>query len=108
MRSLLVAMDRWLSDGETPPISRYPKLDENQLVTLAALRFPRALDARPPKLLPRAYRMDYGPRFASERIIERAPPVLGAAYPMLVPQVDDDGNEITGLRSPELARQNTK
>ena len=31
------------------------------------------------------------------------PPKVGAAFPVLLPQVDADGNEIAGLRSPELA-----
>ena len=31
------------------------------------------------------------------------PPNVGQPYPVLLPQVDADGNELAGLRSPELA-----
>ena len=31
------------------------------------------------------------------------PPKVGQPFPMLLPQVDADGNELAGLRSPELA-----
>ena len=51
----------------------------------------------------RAYRVDYGPRFATEGVITVEPPKMGKAFPMLVPQVDADGNGIAGIRMPELA-----
>ena len=47
--------------------------------------------------------MDYGPRFATEGIVTLEPPTVGNAFPMLVPQVDADGNGIAGIRMPELA-----
>ena len=31
------------------------------------------------------------------------PPKIGSTLPMLVPQVDADGNDIAGIRMPELA-----
>jgi hypothetical protein len=51
----------------------------------------------------RAYRVDYGPRFASEGVITEEPPKVGKAFPMLVPQVDADGNGVAGIRMPELS-----
>jgi hypothetical protein len=51
----------------------------------------------------RAYRVDYGPRFATEGVVTLEPPKIGTAFPMLVPQVDADGNGIAGIRMPELA-----
>ena len=47
--------------------------------------------------------LDFGPELASKGVITREPPDLGPAYPFLVPQVDDSGNEIGGLRSPDIA-----
>ena len=49
-----------------------------------------------------AYRVDYGPGFESAGIISKEPPLVGPAFPILVPQVDTDGNETGGLRMPEL------
>jgi len=36
-------------------------------------------------------------------IADIAPPKRGAAYPVLLPQVDADGNEVAGIRLPVLA-----
>jgi hypothetical protein len=47
--------------------------------------------------------MDYGPDFATKGIISQEPPVLGAPYTILVPQVDTNGNEIAGIRLPHVA-----
>ena len=44
--------------------------------------------------------MDYGPDFASKGIISIDPPKLGAAYPILVPQVNRDGIDVGGILSP--------
>ena len=103
MRSLLLAMDRWITDGTLPPPSRYPKTEDGTLVQLERLRFPEIPDVRFPATAHRAYRLDYGPHFASEGIITKEPPDVHSAFPFLVPQVDESGNEISSLRSPELA-----
>ena len=47
--------------------------------------------------------MDYGPRFRSEGIVSYQPPRVGAPFPILVPKVDADGNELAGIRLPEVA-----
>ena len=46
--------------------------------------------------------LDFGPELASRGVITQEPPELGPAYPFLVPQVDESGNEIGGLRSPGI------
>ena len=51
----------------------------------------------------KAYRADYGPDFISKGIVSQEPPTIGSAFPILVPQVDADGNELAGIRVPELA-----
>ena len=50
----------------------------------------------------KAYRADYGPQWKSG-IVTLEPPKIGKAFPMLVAQVDADGNETAGLKMPELA-----
>ena len=44
-------------------------------------------------------RYDFGPR---QGIIENLPPVYGAPYPALVSAVDSDGNEVAGIRLPDV------
>ena len=47
--------------------------------------------------------MDYGEGYATTRVITNEPPVLGKPYTVLVPQVDADGNDLGGIRLPEVA-----
>ena len=51
----------------------------------------------------RAYRADYGPTFVTDGIVTVEPPRIGAAFPILVPQVDADGNGVAGVKMPDLA-----
>jgi hypothetical protein len=46
--------------------------------------------------------VDYGPDFLTKGIITVDPPKVGKPFPTLVPQVDLDGNETTGIRMPEI------
>lgn len=103
MRALLVALNRWITEGTEPPPSRYPRLADDTLVEPAAVRFPKIPGVRFPERLHRAWRVDYGPEFVTKGIVAFEPPKLGKPFPALVPQVDADGNEIAGVRMPELA-----
>jgi hypothetical protein len=47
-------------------------------------------------------RLDFGPSFAADGVATIEPPAVGEPFPVLLPQVDADGNELAGLRSPEL------
>ncbi len=92
MRALLVAMQSWLKDGKEPPASEYPKIGKDQLVAASALAFPKIAGVQLPKIKREAYRLDFS--------VE--PPKIGAAYPTLVPQVDMDGNDTSGIKMPEI------
>lgn len=102
MRSLLLAMNRWITDGTRPPLSRYPRIDDRTLVEPAKVNFPDLPGVDFPSWPHKAYRVDYGPEFASLGIISKQPPEVGPAFPILVPQVNADGNETGGLRMPEI------
>jgi len=83
-RAMLVALNKWITDGTAPPSSQIPRIDKDQLVTAPALRFPRIPSVNVVKEAYAPTRPDSG------------------AYPALVPQVDTDGNETSGIRLPEL------
>jgi hypothetical protein len=100
MRALLVAFNEWLTTGREPPASSYP--GDDQLVRPGDLKFPAIPAIRAPARAHTAYRVDYGPEFASAGVITREPPQVGKAFEALVPAVDDDGNETSGVRMPEL------
>jgi len=102
-RALLAAMQAWLKDGTEPPPSRYPRLSENQLTALDGLKFPRLEDVAVPRHPRLARRLDFGPQFAAAGVIMREPPEVRGAFPLLVPQVDEDGIDLGGIRLPEVA-----
>ena len=101
MRALLVRMQEWIVDGTPAPPSRYPLIADGTLVAVDRVNFPD-LAINFPRKTHKAYRVDYGPRFASDGIISKEPPEVGPAFTMLVPQVDADGNELGGLKTPGL------
>jgi hypothetical protein len=47
--------------------------------------------------------LDFGPRWYSDGIAEVVPPKVGPPYRTLVPAVDADGNELAGIRLPDVA-----
>jgi hypothetical protein len=68
-----------------------------------ALAFPKVPGVHVPKEPYSAYRLDFGPEFRTKGIVAFEPPKVGKPFPILVPQVDADGNEVSGIRVPELA-----
>jgi hypothetical protein len=103
MRALLLAMNRWVREGGAPPPSRYPRIEDNTLVAIDSLKFPSLSSVGKPTEAHKAYRVFYGLDFASKGIISVDPPEVNSAYPILVPQVDADGNELAGIKMPEVA-----
>jgi hypothetical protein len=88
MRALMRGLHAWASEGIPPPESRYPKLADGTLTPAVSVKFPPI------------------PGVADPRII--APPGQvrnGKAemLPHLVPQVDADGNDIAGIRVPDIS-----
>ncbi len=102
LRALLAAMDAWQRDGTPPPPSRVPRLDDGSLVAYDDLGFPSLDGFRIPPEVIGTYRFDDGGRF-DQGIVDRVPPLRGEPYPVWVPQVDADGNEIAGIRLPVVA-----
>ncbi len=70
-------------------------------VPLAKYAFPKIPGVNTPHEITIAYRLDLGPDWPVAISVQ--PPIAGNAFPVLVPLVDEDGNERDGVRSPELA-----
>ncbi|HET7827185.1 MAG TPA: alpha/beta hydrolase domain-containing protein [Anaeromyxobacter sp.] len=100
-RAVLVALDGWVKDGTAPPPSAFPRIADGTLVATAALRFPAIPGAQPPAAYD-PFVLDFGPRFARSGVVERQPPVVKGTWRVLVPQVDEAGNDLGGVRPPEL------
>ena len=105
MRSLLLRLDAWVARNARPPESVYPTLADGTLVERSALRFP-AIPGVDVPVAPRGpMRLDFGPGLTRDGngVATIEPPNVGQPFSVLLPQVDADGNELAGLRSPELA-----
>ena len=102
MRALLTRMNAWVNDDKTPPSSRIPRVDKGELVPPSNVHFPAIPGVSLPKMPHQAWRVDYGPEFKTKGIVTIDPPKTGKPFATLVPQVDRDGNEFSGLRMPDV------
>ena len=106
LRALLVAMDQWVSAGKEPPASRVPRVADGTLVPplpQAGQGFPNIPGVKYNGRMHTGDLFNYGPKF-DEGILTMLPPQLvGTPYPALVPKTDEDGNDIAGVRLPEVA-----
>ena len=93
MRALLVALDAWVSEGVPPPASRVPTLVSKTLVEAAKTGFPA---------LPDTAVAQFGNEIAlfGDWIY---PKEIPSPYRPLVSTVDTDGNEVAGIRLPDIA-----
>jgi hypothetical protein len=104
LRAALVNLDRWVSDGVEPPPSAFPRLADSTAVPAEATAsvFRSIPGARFADRITRPTRLDFGPEFHGRGVVEALPPKAGAPYPSSVSAVDADGNEVAGIRPPEL------
>jgi hypothetical protein len=88
LRALLRAWHEWASADVPPPPSQYPRLSDGTLVAIEQIKFPSLTGVPDPR-----------------RIVGPARVMSGKLVPLphLVPQVDRDGNDIAGIRDPEVA-----
>jgi len=101
-RAMIANMNAWLSSETAPPPSAYPTLASHTLVPIPNVAFPKIPGVTLPTDANTAYRIDFGPDW-QKGIISKQPPLVGKPYPVLVPQVDADGNELAGIHLPEIS-----
>ena len=100
LRALYTALDQWVRSGQTPPPSRFPLVAERGLVAREELNETGLQSINVPQAAQPVFRLDNGE--ATPGIPTVVPPKLGKPYLMLVPQLDNDGNELPGIRMPAL------
>ena len=104
LRAALFNLDRWVSDGVEPPASQHPRLDDGTAVSQSVyLDTAPAIPARSRPDRERLWRVreiDVGQD--SNRGIAAYPVVEGREYPHLAPAADADGNDLAGIRLPDL------
>jgi hypothetical protein len=105
MRALSVALVDWVVKGTEPPTSSYPNLSEGELAanTAEAMGYPKI----PGSLMPDGLAVglmdyDFGPQLNYNDfsgVLTNQPPAIRQTIPPMMPKVDRDGNEISGLPS---------
>src|SRR5712664_227929 len=113
-RALFTAMDRWVTAGTPPPPSQVPRLSDGTLVgpDQTSTGFPHIPGVSYTGFKTTRYLLNYGPKFYITGIPANNPPVLtppyqdnpanGPIYPSFVPRTDADGNDVSGIRLPEV------
>ncbi len=91
LRALLVGLDRWVRGGVEPPGSAYPRIADHTLVPEPNIKFPAIPGVHSPLTIHTGYRAD----------LDGSP--SAHPLPLLVTQVDDDGNELSGIRLPNIS-----
>jgi hypothetical protein len=102
-RKLIASLNQWITDGTEPPASVYPRIENSTLIAPDKLQIPKMPNVGTAGMPHKAYRADYGLEFLTKGIVSIEPPKIGPAYPIFVPQVDPEGNDIPGIRLPEIA-----
>lgn len=106
LRALQDTLDQWATHGTQPPESRVPRIEEGTgvLAPEVGRSFPALPGVHPPDSPNRLFVQDFGPRF-HQGLIDIEPPREDRQreYRVLVPSVDADGNEVAGIRGPDLA-----
>ena len=88
MRALMRGLHAWTSQGVAPPESRYPTLADGTLTPAASVKFQAIPDVASPRRIA-------GPGQVRNGRVEM--------LPHLVPQVDADGNDLAGIRVPDVS-----
>ncbi|MGI9476783.1 MAG: alpha/beta hydrolase domain-containing protein [Hyphomicrobiaceae bacterium] len=104
-RAALCNLLDWIRSQSEPPASVYPKAGDGTAEPREEIMPKLAgipnLVCPPPDALPRLFPLDLGPR--AEAGIGTFPAIPTAqAYPCMVSAVDADGNEIGGIRMPDV------
>jgi len=100
-RAMISNVDAWVRSSTPPPESSYPKIADGTLVPLRDYAFPSIPDVNKPREANEAWHLDFGANWR-DGILTLQPPKVGQVFPVLVPQVDADGNERDGVRLPEI------
>jgi hypothetical protein len=88
VRAMLLAMAEWTTKGTRPPASRWPSLTRGELKPIEALRGPQVPAAG----------------LVWPKVVNRPiPPAGKPAWPIYAPVIDADGNDLPGIRLPQIA-----
>jgi hypothetical protein len=104
-RALVFALDEWVRTGRAPPASRVPRLADGTLVApdQASTGFPSIPGVAYTGRYNASGDRDFGPRVeGNSGVIDYLIPTVLSRHRVLVPRVDKVGNDLGGIRQPEV------
>ena len=105
LRAMIDNLDDWATAGTPPPHSRVPTREAETCVPAESVNavFSAIPNVQSPSSPNRLFVQDHGPNF-DQGVLSVEPPIedKGKEYTVLVPHVDADGNDVPGIRGPEL------
>ena len=105
LRAALCNLVAWVERGEEPPESKVPRLDDTTASTIHAVLeiFSEnvGLKTPDPSQMWRIREIDIGPE--ESKGITYYPVREGGEYPRFVSAVDADGNEVAGIKMPDIS-----
>jgi Alpha/beta hydrolase domain len=105
LRALLVDLDAWVTEGEAPPKDRLPRVADGTLappLPQSGMGFPQIPGVTYNGVHHTGDLFDFGPDFDKGQLSVLPPKLVGTPYPVFVPKTDADGNDIAGIRMPEV------
>ena len=104
LRAALINLDAWATEGTEPPPQNVPSLAEGTATDRTSVLhgfapFPE-MHVPDPDRLPVLRTIDLGPE--ADKGIGSYPVEEGRTYPAFVSATDEDGNEVAGIRLPDL------
>jgi Alpha/beta hydrolase domain len=105
LRALLVALDKWATDGIAPPASKLPRRSNETLVSSKQedVGFPAIPGVKYNGRMHTGDLFDFGPQADAGILTILPPKLVGSPYPAYVPRTDADGNTLAGIRLPDIA-----
>ncbi len=108
-RAVIIALEKWILNGKQPPVSKYPTIASGTLTAAnkQSINWPDIPDVIYNGRVNELPLLDYGPLYDYKNvtgILLQEPPKVASdqSYKTLVPRVDEDGNEIAGIRGVNL------
>ncbi|QJR16544.1 alpha/beta hydrolase domain-containing protein [Usitatibacter palustris] len=114
LRALFIALDQWATNGTAPPPSAIPRLADGTLAAAmpqSGMGFPNIPGVQYTGLKSTRFLLNYGPQFDSGIMTINPPatvapffdnPANGKIYPTFVPKTDSDGNDVAGIKVPDV------
>jgi len=106
LRTLLVDLDAWVSTGQQPPANRVPRRRDGTLeptLPQSGMGFPQIPGVVYNGIHHTGDLWNFGPGFDEGILTVLPPELVGTPYPVFIPKTDADGNDLAGIRLPDVS-----